>query len=264
MHLVDNADELQANSARMKDNVIPFDPALITRALAVAALVILLLSVAGQVAATYLDGSFVRAVASFLHVDEEKNVPTAFAVLLLLFATCLLATIAAVEHRSGGRWAWHWSLLAAGFALMAIDEAWSFHERLIAPGRRLLGGGELGIFFYAWVLFAIGLLALLVPVFLRFVLDLPRATRNRFILAGALFVGGAIGTELIAGAFNEARGLHEDRYGYGLRHLQYSLLATVEEGLEFAGSLVFIHALMLHIGGAWAEIRFRFARSSPA
>ena len=248
----------------MKDNVIACDPALITRALALAALLILLLSVTGQLAATYVDGAYVRAVAAFLHVDEEKNLPTAFAVLLLLFAACLLAAIAALEHRSEGRWAWHWSLLAAGFALMAIDEAWSFHERLIAPGRRLLGGGELGIFFYAWVLFAIGLLVLLAPVFLRFVIALPRATRNRVILAGVLFVGGAIATELVAGAFNEAHGLHEDRYGYGLRHLQYSLLATLEEGLEFAGSIVFIRALMLHIAGAWGEIRFRLARSSPA
>ncbi len=262
--MVDTADDLPANWPNMKNNVIPCDPALITRALAIAALVILLLSVIGQLAATFLEGPAVRTIARFVSVDEEKNLPTAFAVFLLLFATVLLAGTAALELRSGGRWGWHWMLLAAGFALMTVDEAWSLHERLIAPGRRLLGGGELGIFFYAWVLFAIGLLALLVPVFLRFVLDLPRATRNRFILAGLLFVGGAIGTELVAGAFNETHGLHEDRYGYGKRHLQYSLIAAVEEGLEFAGAIVFIRALMLNLAGAWAEIRIQFARSSPA
>lgn len=254
---------MPANCLHMRSNVIPCDPAMVTRVLAATGLVILLLSAGGQIAATFMDGSLVRDVARFLHVDEEKNLPTAFAVSLLLFATMLLAAIAALEHRSRGRWAWHWSLLAAGFALMTVDEAWSFHERLIAPGRRLLGGGELGVFFYAWVLFAIGLLVLLAPVFLRFVLSLPRATRNRFILAGLLFVGGAIGTELVAGAFNETHGLHEDRYGYGLRHLQYSLIATVEEGLEFAGTIVFIHALMRHIAGAWTGILFQFSRPSP-
>jgi len=257
-----------ANWRCMKEFVIPCDPARITRVLAFVALAILLASIAGQVAATWLEGDAVRSFAKFLHVDEEKNLPTGFAVLLLLFAALLLATVAALEGRSGGRWTAHWTLLCAGFALMAVDEAWSLHERLIAPGRRLLGGGDdLGIFFYGWVVFGIALVLVLTPVFLRFILALPRATRNRFILAGFLFVGGAIGAELVAGAFNELHGLHEDRYGYGMRHLQYSLIATVEEGLEFAGTIVFIRALLLHVAGAYGEVRLRFSgspRSLPA
>jgi len=241
----------------MQPRVISIDPDAVTRILAIAALAILIASVAGQVVATYLENPFVRYVAEFFYVDVERNLPTGFAVLLLLFATLLLATVTTLERQTGGRWTHHWALLTAGFAVMAIDEAWSLHETLIQPGRNLLGGGELGIFFYAWVIFAMALLLVLAPFLLRFVVSLPAATRVRFIVAGVLFVGGAIGVELLAGLFNERFGLHEDKGGYGVRHLQYSFIATFEEGLEFTGSILFIRALLLHLANEYGEIGFR-------
>lgn len=243
----------------MNARTITCDPDAVARALAWAALAILLGSVAGQVVASLLDHALIRGAADFLHVDDEQNLPTGFAVLLLLSASVLLFTITALESQSNGHWAGYWALLAVGFAVMAVDEAWSFHERLIRPGRELLGGGDLGVFFYAWVLFGIALLLVLTPVFLRFVVNLPRSTRNRFIAAGLLFVGGAIGTELVAGFFNEHYGLHEQKGGYGGKHLQYSLIATVEEGLEFAGSIVFIRALLLHMGLSYGEVNVRWS-----
>jgi hypothetical protein len=241
----------------MQPRVITIDPESIARALGLTALVVLIASIGGQVATTYLEIPFVRTAAAFLYVDNEKNLPTAFAVFLLLFAFLLLATVATLERQARGSWARHWALLTAGFAVMAIDEAWSLHERLIRPGRTLLGGGEHGVFFYAWVLFGIALLIVLVPVFLRFLISLPAATRTRFIAAGALFVGGAIGTELLAGLFNEHFGLHLDKGGYGVRHLQYSFIATVEEGLEFAGSIFFIRALLLYCAEQYGGVLFR-------
>ncbi len=244
----------------MQANTIRLDPNTVGRVLGITGLAILLASVTGQAAALVVDDDLVREAADFLYVDNERNLPTGFAVLLLLFASLLLAVIATLERQSGGRWARHWAALAVGFGLMAVDEAWSFHEKLIGPGRELLGGaGELGIFFYAWVLFGIALILLLAPFFMRFVISLPAVTRNRFLLAACLFVGGAIGTELVAGNFNELHGLHEKRGDYGIRHFQYSLLATAEEGLEFAGSIVFIRALLLQIAGTWGEVRFSLA-----
>jgi hypothetical protein len=233
------------------------NPDAVTRALAVAALAILAASVAGRFAALHVDDALVRHVSDFLYVDNEENLPTGFAVLLLLAAAALLAIVAMLERSSGGRWTWHWAALAAGFAVMTVDEAWSFHEKLIVPGRALLGGGELGIFFYAWVVFALALLALLAPFFFGFLVQLPKDTRFRILVAGTLYVGGALGMELVAGHFNELHALDEDKKGYGPRHFQYSLIATAEEGLEFAGLIVFLRALLLHTAGKFGEVRFR-------
>lgn len=234
-------------------------PDALVRFLSVTAVAILAASVAARFAALHVDDALLRKAADFLYVDNEENLPTAFAVLLLLASTALLALVARLERGRRGRWTWHWAALAAGFAAMTLDEAWSFHEKLIGPGRKLLGGGDaLGIFYYAWVVFAIVLLVLLVPLFLRFVIELPQPTRNRFLLAGALFVGGSVGTELAAGAFNELHELGREG-GYGPRHFQYSLIATVEEGLEFAGLILFIRALLLYVPVSFGELRIRIA-----
>lgn len=244
-------------------NLIRLDPKAVSRMLAVVAVVILVASVIGRFAAYRLDNPIVRVIADFLYVDNERNLPTGLAVLLLLIATLLLGTISTLERQSASRWAGYWMVLTAGFAILTVDEAWSFHEKLIGPGRALLGGGEMGIFFYSWVIFAIALMPVLAAMFFRFVMHLPADTRKRFLMAATLFVGGAVGCELIAGMFNELNDLGTTKGQYGLQHFQYSLLATVEEGLEFAGTIVFIRALLLHLAAnpGYVQVRFDTART---
>jgi hypothetical protein len=238
---------------------IPLDPKATARMLGWAAVLVILASVAGQVLVLFVDDPVARKIAGFLYVDEEENVPTGFAVFLLLLASLLLAAIAKLEGQRGGHWTLHWTILACGFGVMAIDEAWSFHEKLIRPGREMLGNADLGIFFYGWVLFGIALVALLVPIFFRFVFGLPAATRNGFLVSAFLFISGAIGAELAAGRFNELHALHEAGDAQGMRQFQYSLISSAEECLEFAGVIVFIRTLLLHMAASYREIAVRLA-----
>ena len=79
----------------------------------------------------------------------------------------------------------------------SLDEALSFHEGLSIPVRDALDVS--GVLYFAWVIpYGIAVL-ILGAACLRFVLRLDRATRNLFIVAGALYVGGAVGFELIGG-----------------------------------------------------------------
>jgi len=75
--------------------------------------------------------------------------------------------------------------------------------------------------------------------FLRFLLRLPSRNRNLFLFAGALYVGGCIGIELIGGSYDQA---------HGYENLTYNLISTVEEGLELAGLIAFLYGLLTYLG----------------
>jgi hypothetical protein len=138
---------------------------------------------------------------------------------------------------------------------MAADEVASFHERLIAPMRELWGGQDLGVFYFAWVVPGMLLVLVLGLCYLRFLANLPAKTRFAFLAAAALFLGGAIGMELVGGWYAES---------HGLNTLTYATITTVEEGLEMAGAIVFIRALLVYLADTYAEVRFRFVREVGA
>ncbi len=123
---------------------------------------------------------------------------------------------------------------------MGFDEAFQAHERLNDPIRRVLGGGRLGVFSFAWVVPGLVLVFLLMLVFLRFLVRLPAPTRRRVVLAAALYLGGSIGMEMLGGWLVE---LH------GPNSWQYTTVTTIEEGMEMAGLISFVWALLWR----WAE-----------
>ena len=171
-------------------------------------------------------------------VDEEANLPTLFSTLLLLSAGLLLAMIGREEKARGGPDGARWTFLSAVFLFLMVDESASLHELLILPGRELLGKQIPGIFYYAWVIPYFVLVVALAAYMLGFFLRLPWAIKIRFVLAAVLFIGGSIGFELAEGAEDMA---------YGQKNMLYSVLTAVEEGMEMAGVIVFIHALLQYI-----------------
>jgi len=230
------------------------NPSSVARALGtVAALLVLANTVA--LMATYLTGRTPHDVrfAQLFYLDGERNIPTAFSTLLLLFAALLLAVITALERKRTGSAVLPWAVLSCGFLFMAVDEAWSFHEKLTGPVRTLLGNADLGVFYYSWVIPAIGLVLVLGLFFFRFLLRLPAKTKFTFLMAAILFLGGAIGIELIEGRFDE---LHGDR------NLTSGLTAPVQETLEMAGVIVLIWGLLVYLADQYKEVRIRFERES--
>lgn len=191
---------------------------------------------------------------ALISLDGEHNLPALFSTLLLLCAAGLLLLVAVLTRLEKAADAGKWWLLAAGFALMGLDEAMALHEKAIDPMRTLLGARRLGPFFFAWVIPAMALVAALGAYFLPFLRRLPRATAIAFALSATIYLGGALGVELVEGWWRE---------GHGHRNLSYHLLVTLEEGLEMIGTIAFIYALLRHIGARFGEVRFGF-RGAPA
>lgn len=221
--------------------------AAVTRALAATALLLVLLSMGGQFATFMLGHVFLTEIAPLFYVDTEHNIPTYFSVWLILLSSFLLGVIATLKSKQNVPHVSKWAILSFGFFIMALDEAFQFHERLNIPVGRLLGDGSLGVFYFPWTIPGIALVFVLGVYFLKFLFDLPAATRNRFILAAVLYVGGAIGVELIGSR-------HAELHGY--ENWAYSMIATLEESLEMGGLIVFIWALLNYCAENYKNVHF--------
>lgn len=236
------------------NNKIPasilLQPSRVTFILASVASSLVLLSLTSQFLRYGLGHDYVYGLLpiteQLFHVDLEQNISTLFSVTLLLCSGALLVLIALLKRHRQDPDVSKWIILAGGFFYLATDEGWSLHERLIEPVRGLLGHGDLGIFYFAWIIPAMAGVALLGLVFLGFLSRLPSSTRWSFIVAGSLYLGGAIGIEMLGGRQAE---LHS------FENLTYQLFAHLEESLEMAGIILFIHTLLRYLAEQYPEIR---------
>jgi hypothetical protein len=235
--------------AKTGANQLSLSPFVIARGLAVVAMCLVLASVAGQVSAFVFGHDSLKGFVRLFNVDSEQNVPTAFSVLLILAVALLLSVIAVLHRRQRTPFAWPWVVLSSGFLYMAYDEAFTVHENLGSPVRALLGDRIPTFINYAWVIPGAALVVVLALLFWRFLLQLPPATRRAFVMAASLYIGGALGGDLLF------TGPYAAMYGEG--NLTYSLLSTLEESLEMAGLIVFISALLKYGANTYQEVRFR-------
>ena len=165
----------------------------------------------------------------------EQTVAAWLSSMLLLLCALVLFYLATVKRHLGQAYALHWLGLAVIFLALSMDEAVGFHEMTIMSMRALLGAS--GIFLYAWVIPALAFVALVGIAYLGFLGHLEPAVRLRFVIAGALFVGGAVGFEMMEGALVSF---------YGHHRVLYEIAIHLEDSLEFAGELVFLHSLLLY------------------
>lgn len=170
-------------------------------------------------------------------IEEEANFPTYYSTMILLAAAILLAVIARLQRLAGDPMAKRWLLLSAIFVFMSLDESIGFHELV---GERMPKiDGAAGIFLFAWVIPA-GIAVLIVGLyFIPFLWKLAAAHRRRFIAAGLVYVGGALGVELVESAVATHVGNDET--------WTYQLVATAQESMEMLGISIFIWALLKFI-----------------
>ncbi|MCU0546706.1 MAG: hypothetical protein MUE44_31845 [Oscillatoriaceae cyanobacterium Prado104] len=182
------------------------------------------------------------------NLDREINYPSWYSSLTLLFCGILLNIIAAVKQKEDDLFFRHWKVLGCLFVLFSLDEILSLHEILIINDlRKALNLG--GLFYFIWVIPGAIFVAVIGLSYIKFLKHLPRQTRNLFLLAASIYVGGALGMEMICGYYADA---------VGQRNLIYGLLASVEEILEMIGAIIFIYALLSYIGSHRENIDLRF------
>ena len=183
------------------------------------------------------DSLIAKALFNFFNFDREQNIPAYFSTVLLLFISALLfLTYLLKKSEARNKGSRHWLFLSLVFLFLSVDENIQIHEPLGRAVKGVFPTGVSDYILWAWVL-PYALLFLGVAAYLsKFVLSLPKRTRNLFILSGLLYVAGAIGLDVLQGQFHSSMTYNRIFY-------------TIEELMEMMGAILFIHALLQYLAG---------------
>tara|TARA_B100002003_G_scaffold21569_1_gene17811 strand:- start:18 stop:716 length:699 start_codon:yes stop_codon:yes gene_type:complete len=211
--------------------------------LIVAAILLTLLGTAMEVSYYLLDHKRLLGALRQLSLSEEANIPTWYSAMLLASSAVCLAAIAFVQPHGAGHYRRHWFILALIFLYMSLDETAVIHEMAIDPVREAFDLG--GALYFAWTLPAALFMAIFLLSYLGFLRHLSPSSRNRFILAGLVYVVGAFGTEFVIGYWWETYG---DDFTNGM-------LNVTQESMEIVGVSLFLSALLRHLAAMGGELR---------
>ncbi len=177
-----------------------------------------------------------RYITKFFDFNREGNLPAVYSSMTIFFCAFLLYYISRSLTNNSKTKKTSWFILALIFLFLGFDELLSFHEVLISIVKKYVNVG--GYLYFAWVIpYGIAIIFLGI-IYIRFLLNLPKKIRLIFILSAILFVGGAMGIELIEGNHAEIHGYHT---------LQFAIMYTMEELLEMLGIALFIYGLLTYI-----------------
>lgn len=223
-------------------------PKKITQVFAIMGLYSALASIAGQFSKYELGNDYLLGFVPLFDISNDSSIPTWYSSATLLLASIFLALIAYAKKREGERFVPHWVILSLVFLCLSVDETARIHETVGDTLKAVLTGNTQGLLFYTWVIPGAAFVFFFGIAYLKFLANLPVKTRWLFIIAGVIYVGGAIGVEMI-----NAR--HD--FLYGNKNFTYHAMTTVEELCEMMGIVVFLYALTSYMLSHVREVSIR-------
>jgi hypothetical protein len=245
----------------------------IVRAMIIAVLLITLVSFFARVAMYVWGTEGYLQPLRIVDVSEERSIPAWFESLQFLLCSILLAVIAVAKRRRNDRYSLHWSFLSIILLLLSLDEVASIHEAIGQQSERLLhsitGFTPSGAIKFFWVVPGAIFVVVVLLAYLRFLADLPRSTRRWFVFAGALFVLGALGLEMLSAQVSSSSssiadwvasssgGMVGPERASAIPKILKGLQTCVEEMFEMLGLTAFVYALLAYIGSYVEDISVR-------
>ena len=191
-------------------------------------------------------------------LKREQSFGTWYTSFLLLLCSALSALISFAKESESERYVNHWRVLSVVFLYLSVDEGTTIHEKMGPVTRPILRsfGVELGgLLSHAWVVPAGILVLVFVLAYLGFFFDLPVRQRLLFLVSGFLYVGGAMGLEMLNGLVASVSG--------GERGLVAIMIPVAEESFEMLGVVVFAYALLSYVGSHHPETRLHIEVRKP-
>lgn len=194
-----------------------------------------LLGAAGLYSRFALGHDSVYGLVQMFLLNYEGNIPTFVSSTNLTLCGLLLLVIAACTRQAGQRFSLAWGLLGLLALFLAVDEAAQIHELLDRHEQWIHGLFKAtGVLTGPWVVVYGGLVIAVVIGFAGFFWHLPRKYQWLFAISAFVYVGAAIGLEMLAAQIWDEN--HND--------LIFECTAWVEEVLEMS-AVVFLNFSLL-------------------
>ncbi len=227
---------------------IPIYRSSIILTLGIVALVLVLLSIGGMLVLRPNYPDYIQSIISFFNSASEGNFPTYFSSFLLLFSALLLLIITISERNRNTIYVSRWAILTIVFMSLSLDEMLVLHEKVSLLIRTVTNWSGQGLFRSPWVILGLLTVITFFLIFFRFFIQLDQKTRLNFLIAATLYIGSAIGFEIIENIYDESYG----------QDLIYKMMQNVEEGIEMAAIIVFISGLLDYISDNFKTVKFQF------
>lgn len=182
----------------------------------------------------YLGTSTILKDLGQIALDKENCLAPYYSSVLMIIAALLMTIMG--QSSDNKRRQIQWYVLAFVFVLMSVDESASFHEVMISPLRPLFSFSS--YLHYAWIVPGSIFVLLFGLAYIPFVFAMKPQMRNRIILAGGLFVTGALGMEAVGGHFFSAGGPSNP---------YYIMSFLIEETLEIVGLTILATTLLKYL-----------------
>ncbi len=231
--------------------IFDISAARLRQALTILVVTLTTLSFAGALSSFFLHMRFGGLVRVF-DVNAEDSIPNWYSAVALAVSAALLAAIAAtLRARKQPRDLASWTALAGLFILLSLDEIAGLHEGI---GGHIHGISREGWFHHVWVVPALVMLPIVGGTFIPFLSRMAARRRNQIVLAGLIFVGGAVVMESVGGKIFAAAGKQLT--------LNYIISFHIEEFMEMFGIVLFNAALIEELAELLGPdgLRLRFTK----
>jgi hypothetical protein len=162
---------------------------------------------------------------AFFDLDEEESFGTWFSSGILMASALLLVHHARVLRGRGEAWSAWWLVLGIGFCVLSMDEVAGMHEYMNTMMEDT-----------PWTVVGFPIFVVVALAYLPFLWQHRWRTGLLFMLAGAVYGGGAVGVEHFTDS--EVNSLH------------YNMWTALEEGMEMLGVIILIYTILDHISGS--------------
>jgi hypothetical protein len=184
----------------------------------------------------------------FFNMDQEANFPTYFnTILLFMVAQTFFLMGKSKEGNNDFYFRTYWYFLSVIFVFLSIDELASIHEWFIDLIPHVFGIGGTGIFKFAWIV-PYGIFVIALGFYsITFLLSLKKEYQVKYLIAGAVYISGAVIVEAFGGiVFEQNKGI--PTFDYIL------FFVTPEETMEMLPLIYIINLNLKYLSDSEADL----------